>query len=293
MAINARKVRFGWCVNGEGQEVKDPEQQKIIKDILKWASEHESHASIARQLNERGVKAQRGGTWRGNIVSKIIEANRGGQADKPLADERPLIPFPAEETQQKELANNSGFWWDRPVFDAKTGETEIRREWIGAEEYKSIEEQVEKIRNMTLAERTEAFSFYDMCLFSLGEGEKTPIGGGPAEIVKELTGRTGRDVHVLIDEIKDQPGVKAKLRQAVKFLLNEIAIQRHVNLSLRQKSIAPSKFAPPSGQEQVTRKVISGEQLRAMYADSTGKAHPEKKRLTLGKRPIPSDETRN
>jgi hypothetical protein len=52
-------------------------------------------------------------------------------------------------------------------------------------------------------------------------------------LVKELTERTGKDAHALLDAV-EPPAVKAQLRRVVWGLMREIALQRQLNLAMRQ-----------------------------------------------------------
>lgn len=201
------------------------DEQKVVKKILELKGENFTIRMIAGWLNDHKVPTKRGGRWHASTIANVLKDN---DASVPAT-----LPRNMEQKRKEQLEKDGGFVWDSLVFDKKTGEPKLESAWIDAAQYEQIEEQVEKIRQMTLAEKTERFSFWDVATFALGDAVGMPCGADAAAIVKELTKRTGRDVHALVDDITDQPQLKRDLREAVKFLLAEIAIQRHINLNLR------------------------------------------------------------
>ena len=75
MSNDTRKVRFGWGLDASGEQVKDPAEQKVLREILRLHGKRESPETIARDLAGRGIPTQKGGKWRGKTVRKIVGAN--------------------------------------------------------------------------------------------------------------------------------------------------------------------------------------------------------------------------
>jgi hypothetical protein len=109
---NARKVRFGWNLDGTPND----QQQRIIDQIADlWFERHQSATRVADELNADGVPTARGGLWRDTSVRKILADNpervaaaKDRAESKPTAAPGEMRPLPA--------------WDDSEDYNPKTGE---------------------------------------------------------------------------------------------------------------------------------------------------------------------------
>jgi hypothetical protein len=224
MTTNTRKVPYGWKLDG-GKQVKDIGAQRIIKQILEHHRKGFSLAMIAKNLNERGVPSQRGGKWYGSSVGNIIQANEAAVASQATSS----------KTSKPDL-----FEWVDGEIDEETGqERNVARQLIAETEAMSV--QAQALRNLTVAEKAEAFRFDDPLHFAFGSSWGITGQHGIDEIVAEMTRKRGYDIHKLIDGLKDQPATKALLRQLANLLCREIAILRQANLHLRQERLEQAR----------------------------------------------------
>jgi hypothetical protein len=243
LTTNSRKVRYGWKLE-HGKVVPDQPAQKVIKQIIEDHSKGMSFAMIAEDLNKRGIPTARGGTWRGNTVGTIIEANETKfPAPPPSAPTRPLLPLPSQEAAiEAALAkdpNATSFEWVEYKWDEEAGEYKPEWQTLNIErtrrEAEHLRVQAEALRNLTVAEKAKAFSFHEPVWQGFGSSDGLFGGNGIDQIVVEMTRHKGHEIHKLIDGLKDQQATKALLRKLANLLCRQITIQRQENLSLRQQ----------------------------------------------------------
>ncbi len=66
---------YGLCLV-DGLLHKDPREQSILKLILKWAKQGQSHCAIARKLNEENLKPRHATKWSQPTVGYIIKRHQ-------------------------------------------------------------------------------------------------------------------------------------------------------------------------------------------------------------------------
>lgn len=82
MMDNARQckvngmVPFGYCKGEDGKYAVDPNTSVIVQEIFKRISVGELQASIADDLNARGIRTRTGGTWGKNSFHAILSNER-------------------------------------------------------------------------------------------------------------------------------------------------------------------------------------------------------------------------
>lgn len=95
----AARRPFGWQRAGESRFEPHPEEQQVVKDLYRKFLAGESLSSLARWLNDKGVRGSRGGQWRQSRVTAILRSPRNGgyvslggelveSADGPLVDRK-------------------------------------------------------------------------------------------------------------------------------------------------------------------------------------------------------------
>jgi hypothetical protein len=253
MTTNARKIPYGWKLDGGKKKVKDTAAQRVIKTILEQHQKGASLATVAGNLNERGIPSPRGGRWHDSTVRNII------QAHKPDGGE-PAAPEP--ET----------FDWIDVELDEEGHEALVPRTLRA--DTAALQAQAQALIKLTGG---ETFQFYEPVHYAFGHSEGIgPYIGVPDSqhgidsIVAEMTRQRGYDLHQVIDEVKDQPRTKALLRQLSNLLLREISILRQTNLHLRQERAEQSDKLwrlehPPSdtpqGSSEPAQNPVEGRQL--------------------------------
>lgn len=68
-------IEFGWHIV-EGIKMKDPQEYKIIQEMIDWKICGLSYEAIARKLTEMGIKGRLGASkWDRSVIRKIILRN--------------------------------------------------------------------------------------------------------------------------------------------------------------------------------------------------------------------------
>ena len=109
---NARKVRFGWNLDG----TRNDEQQRVIDQIADLWFEVQSATLIAKILNEDSVPTARGGLWRDTSVRKILADNPECLA---AAEERYTANLPKTDGGKVWLPDQYGDVWEPHPFTKK------------------------------------------------------------------------------------------------------------------------------------------------------------------------------
>lgn len=74
-AKSIKTAPYGHClVNGLLH--KDPREQSVLKLILKWAKQGQSHCAIARKLNEQKVKPRHAEKWSQPTIGFIVKRHK-------------------------------------------------------------------------------------------------------------------------------------------------------------------------------------------------------------------------
>jgi DNA invertase Pin-like site-specific DNA recombinase len=66
---------YGYCLV-DGVLHKDPREQSILKLILKWSEQGQSHCAIARKLNDQNLKPRHAEKWSQPTVGFIIKRHQ-------------------------------------------------------------------------------------------------------------------------------------------------------------------------------------------------------------------------
>lgn len=72
---SVKTAPYGFCLV-DGLLHKDPKEQSILKLILKWAKQGQSHCAIARKLNEQKLKPRHAAKWSQPTVGYIIKRHQ-------------------------------------------------------------------------------------------------------------------------------------------------------------------------------------------------------------------------
>ncbi len=74
-ARSIKTAPYGFCLVG-GMLHKEPREQSILKLIIKWAEQGQSHCAIARRLNDQKLKPRHAKKWSQPTVGFIIKRHQ-------------------------------------------------------------------------------------------------------------------------------------------------------------------------------------------------------------------------
>ena len=114
----------------------DDETSGILKDIFNKFIEEESVMRVAKYLNEKGVKTQKGGTWSSAAVKRILENVTPVRADKKLHTY--LLSRGYEVSNQEEEFDGSSGLCEFFKNKNKNEATEISERLVTAGSHESI-----------------------------------------------------------------------------------------------------------------------------------------------------------
>lgn len=73
--MSERTAPYGYCLI-QGKRVEDPQEQHILKIIMKWADQGMSHSAIARKLDDHKLNPRKASKWSQPTVGFIIKRHQ-------------------------------------------------------------------------------------------------------------------------------------------------------------------------------------------------------------------------
>ena len=247
---NPRHIPYGFKRSPvTGKPIKDKVEQRVITKIVEYRAEHMWPAMIARQLNDQGLRAKRGGKWTGPSVEKVLDRydddHPGDTDDAQEAtgrDAELLVSiFPTEEylcqdgVTKIQIPTGSAddlrrgkrveFAGAGSYYDPWTGKLKQERSASYTEQdLMNIQAQEQAEARLTVAERAARIRFEDpgvtptfgRCLhnYNIDKGAQDRAG----EVMAHLNS--------IVDRIEGQKYVKGELRRELSAVFRELAAHR-------------------------------------------------------------------
>lgn len=107
--------------NVDGKMVVNPEQAEIVRGIFSSVLSGKSPATIAKELNQKGIPTKKGGAWRGHTIHGMLANEKyTGEAllQKTYTDDRFTKHFNHGEKTQYHIPNHHEAIVSRETFDA-------------------------------------------------------------------------------------------------------------------------------------------------------------------------------
>lgn len=276
----ARTIPYGSIKDPDtGEVVEDPGQQAIIDRIIRERVYEVSFQGIANTLNDEEIPPARGGKWHGSAVKNIWDVVPMARFERILEEDEKkeeaakkveLAKAKAAQEERERLLSPEHQFKTRSYYIEQTSEINTAtgevgghtERWDDKEKWDNYQtrdaEQLARSKALSKAMHDEYMALTDKeraDLHTFNRPFKTGFGGSLQkvdEVVQQETERVGEEINAIIDEIKDQSGVKRRLRNALKLLLAELAIQRQFALHYHQERDKAREAGKAGGEEADT-----------------------------------------